>query len=206
MVKRKVHPIVDDMLTRISRTGLSDQQVHAQADLPNGWLSQARAGRYSPTADNVKKALRWLVRFEQGRAAAPAPAVVAPAASAPIGTGAPPPAKSVGPELASAIRSAHSYDSLGALIERIMIGAALPEGDPEHLDEGLASVLVVAARERRMLVKGAEHEKAMQALTTRARHLTQEEANLITSMRAAKTPLPLAPDQAVPPPAGAVAT
>lgn len=193
MAKKKNHPIVDDMLTRIARTGLTDQKVHDAVGLPSGWLSQARSGRYSSTADNVEKVLRWLARFEQAARTA-----VAVPTLAPSGSGAPS-AKPVGPELASAIRSAHSYDSLGALIERIMIGAALPEGDAEHIDKGLASVLIEAARERRQLVKGAEHEKAMQALTTKARHLTQEEADLISTMRAAKTPAPLAPDEAVPP-------
>ena len=178
-------PIKDDTLAdiiqRVKATGLTDKIVHERADLPAGWLSQLRAGRYKRSAASVKKLLRWLVRVEA------AAKDVVEAAVSPTG-------ETLGQQIARDILTARKSAEVADLERRIAAGVI---GD--QLDEAKAELSLNALRGLKASIKLVREDDQHQALRA-LEVLTPGELRVLEEYRARVVGPPLAPGAYVGPP------
>ena len=196
MSSAKVPDKVVDILRRVKATGLTDQDVHERARLTNGWLSQARAGRYSERAPSVKRLARWLAQYE-GAESEEGPADGGAAVARALQFPRDPSrlqASPVGASLAEEAAKARTHRRCGKLLQRVASLYAAGE-----IDREMAETLerVIARR-----VQVLRHERAEKAVASvRALEvLTAEELALLREHRTRIAGPPLQPGVSVPPP------
>jgi hypothetical protein len=222
-VSKRVPRELSDLLTRAKASGLTDDEIHDRAGLPNGWLSGARRGRYGPQAASWGKLRRFLDRLdagekflgkleqqreksalERGQEAFEDFAGSLPSPFAGIykrANGTPEGAPVVVLDgdgsktpLGEAILKATTFRKLGALLARI--AAAVADG---QLDPKKAETLERLVKTRSGILKKEREEQAT-AKVRALEILTADEVKLLEEHRAKLAGPPLKPGDYPPPP------
>lgn len=194
---------IADALTRVAALSMADSKVEKLAGLPSAFLNKARAGknRGERSAPSWAKLRGWLaLQPSVGKGLAPCrPDGPTSAVNVP-GTGEQARQNSeqspLSPaNIAEAIRLADSAQQLDDVLR--LVGQASALG---VMNRTVGKLLADVSAERRKTLDLRSRERALATLTTRARHLTPQEAEWLAERRAARATRPLAPDEAAPPP------